>query len=89
MWKGEILQTNTSIDMQIHLFRRHISFKCSSYITNTWYLQKNEKWHKNDMTYRRKGLSFSKLDMDKHFFRFVHFTYFMSRGTKYGFLMYE
>ena len=46
MWKGEILQTNTSIDMQIHLFRRHISFKCSSYITNTWYLQENEKWHK-------------------------------------------
>ena len=30
-------------------------------------MQKNEKWHKNDMTYREKGLTISKLDMDKHF----------------------
>ena len=86
MWKGEILQANTSIDMQIHLFRRHISFKCSSYITNTWYLQKNEKWHKNDMTYREKGLTISKLDMDKHFFVCFHIFHVMEKN---GFLMYE
>ena len=82
MWKGEILQTNTSIDMQIHLFRRHISFKCSSNITNTWYLQKNEKWHKNDMTYRRKGLSFSKLDMDKHFFFDLYILHISCHGER-------
>ena len=49
-------------------------------------MQKNEKWRKNDMTYREKGLTISKLDMDKHFFVCFHIFHVTE---KYGFLMYE
>ena len=44
-------------------------------------MQKNEKWHKNDMTYREKGLTISKLDMDKHFF--CMFSYISCYGEKW------
>ena len=82
MWKGEILQANTSIDMQIHLFRRHISFKCSLYITNTWYLQENEKWHKNDMTYRRKGTLIFQIRYGQTFFFDLYVLHISCHGER-------
>ena len=84
MWKGEILP----IPQQIY---KHIPFLC--YLSQVLLIgvyppgmQKNEKWHKNDMTYREKGLTISKLDMDKHFFVCFHIFHVMEKN---GFLMYE